>query len=109
MNIDIMSYVDPKLIVVAVACLFLGVFIKHATVIKNSYIPFILIVVSVMLCGLWVFANTPLTNSQEVANAIFSAITQGVLMAGLAVLLHQCYQQGTELKNNAEAKNTTKE
>ncbi len=106
MELNIMDYVDPKLVVVAAVCLMLGVFIKHATLIKNNYIPFILVGVSIVLCGLYIFANSPMTDSQAVANAIFSALTQGVLMAGLAVLIHQCYSQGASLKINADKAKT---
>lgn len=48
---QIMNYVKPELIVVAVALYFLGMALKQAQAVKDKYIPLILGGVSIVLCA----------------------------------------------------------
>ena len=86
---QVMNYIKPELIVVAVALYFIGMWLKQAAFIKNKYIPLVLGIVGVLLCAIWVLATCTLSTGQDVALAIFTAIVQGILVAGLSTYVNQ--------------------
>lgn len=90
---QIMNYVKPELIVVAVALYFIGMALKQAQSVKDKYIPLLLGSVSIVLCAIWVLATSEIRNGQQVAMAIFTAITQGILVAGLSTYVNQIKKQ----------------
>lgn len=90
---EIMSYVKPELLVVAVVLYFCGMGLKQTQSVKDKYIPMILGVGGIVLCGIWVLATSPLGNGQEIAMAVFTAIVQGILMAGLSTYVNQMIKQ----------------
>lgn len=90
---QLMDYVKPELIVVSVALYFIGMWLKQAAFIKNKYIPLVLGSVGVLLCAIWVLATCTLSTGQDVALAIFTAIVQGVLVAGLSIYVNQFIKQ----------------
>ena len=70
---QIMNYVKPELIVVAIVLYFVGMGFKQAQAVKDKYIPLILGGVGIVLCAIWVLATSPLTNGQEIAMAVYDA------------------------------------
>ncbi|WP_312503982.1 phage holin family protein [Lacrimispora sp.] len=90
---QIMNYVKPELIVVAVVLYFLGQAIKKSQTIKDKYIPLINGAVGIVLCGIYVLGTSSCQTGQEIAMAIFTAITQGVLVAGLSTYVDQIIKQ----------------
>lgn len=90
---QIMNYVKPELIIVAVALYFLGTALKQAQNVKDKYIPLLLGGVSIVLCAIWVLATSEIGNGQQVAMAVFTAITQGILVAGLSTYVDQIKKQ----------------
>ena len=90
---QIMNYVKPELIVVAVVLYFVGMGLKKAEAIKDKYIPLILGGVGVVLCAIWVLAACPLDTGQNIAMAAFTAIIQGILVAGLSTYVNQLIKQ----------------
>ena len=90
---QIMNYVKPELIVVAIVLYFLGMALKQAQSVKDKYIPLLLGGVSIILCAIWVLATSEIGNGQQVAMAIFTAITQGILVAGLSTYVDQIKKQ----------------
>lgn len=90
----IINYVKPELIVVAAALYFLGMWLKSAQTVKDKYIPLILGGVSIVLCAIWVLATCTFSGGQDIAMAIFTAITQGILVAGLSTYINQIVKQG---------------
>lgn len=90
---QITNYVKPELIVVAVALYFIGMALKQAQSVKDKYIPLLLGGVSIVLCAIWVIATSTITNAQEAAMAVFIAITQGILVAGLSTYVDQIKKQ----------------
>ena len=93
---DIMNYVKPGLLVVAIVLYFVGMAIKKAKSIKDNYIPYMLGGIGIILCGIWVVANSPLSTVQEVLMAVFTSIVQGVLVAGLSTYVNQLIKQAKE-------------
>lgn len=90
---QIMNYVKPELIVVAIVLYFLGMALKQAQSVKDKYIPLLLGGVSIVLCAIWVLATSEIGNGQQVAMAVFTAITQGILVAGLSTYVDQIKKQ----------------
>lgn len=90
---QIMNYVRPELIVVTVVLYFLGMWLKNAQAVKDKYIPLILGGISIVLCAIWVLATCTFSGGQDIAMAIFTAITQGILVAGLSTYVNQLIKQ----------------
>lgn len=90
---QIMNYVKPELIVVAIVLYFIGMGLKKAEAVADKYIPLILGGVGIVLCAVWVLATGPLSTGQDIAMAIFTAIVQGILVAGLSTYVNQIIKQ----------------
>ena len=90
---DIMSYVRPELLVVAVVLYFLGMWLKQAVFIKDKYIPLVLGIVGIFVCRIYVASVAAFTTAQDILSAIFAAITQGILVAGLSNYVNQIIKQ----------------
>ena len=90
---QIMNYIKPELVVVAVVLYFVGMGLKHAQAIKDKYIPLVLGCVGIILATIYVIATCPFGTVQEIAMAIFTAIVQGILVAGLSTYVNQVVKQ----------------
>lgn len=88
-----MNYIKPELIVVAIALYFLGLWLKQAAFIKDKYIPLVLGIVGIFVCGIWVMATATFATGQDIALALFTAIVQGILVAGLSTYANQIIKQ----------------
>lgn len=86
------QYVKPELVVVAIVLYFVGLGISKSEI-KNKYIPFILGAIGIALALLWVLATSTFDGWQSVLLAIFTAIVQGVLVAGLSNYIDQLFKQ----------------
>ena len=87
---QIMNYVKPELVVVAVVLYFIGIGLKKSETVADKYIPAIL---GVVVCGIYVVATCDLKGTQNIAMAIFTAIVQGILVAGLSNYVNQVFKQ----------------
>ena len=90
---QIINYVKPELIIVAIVLYFCGMGLKKAEAVKDKYIPIILGVGGVILCAIWVLATSSLGTGQDIAMAIFTSIVQGILVAGLSTYVNQIVKQ----------------
>lgn len=90
---DIMNYIKPELIVVAIVLYIVGAALKKSQTVKDNVIPFILGAGGIILCAIWVLANSPLGTMQEVFMAVFTSIVQGILVAGLSTYVNQLIKQ----------------
>lgn len=98
MGIDYMTYIKPELLVLIPALVFIGYCLKTSTAVKDKLIPALLAAAGVLLAVLYVLATTVITGPQDAAQAVFTAIVQGVLCAAGAVYANQCVKQ----KNKSE-------
>jgi hypothetical protein len=89
---DLQNYIKPELLILIPVLYLIGVALKKSNL-ADKFIPWILGGVSVLLCCLWVFANSPVATGAEISTAIFTAITQGVLIAGASVYVNQLVKQ----------------
>ncbi len=90
---EILRYVKPELIVVALVLYLLGQGIKQSQTMKDKYIPLINGAAGIILCGIYIFAVSETDTLQKAAMAVFSAMTQGILVAGLSTYINQLIKQ----------------
>lgn len=90
---QIMNYVKPELLIVAVVLYLIGMGLKKAQAVRDKYIPLILGGIGVVICTVWVLSNCPIHAYQDVAGAVFTAVTQGILVAGLSTYANQIVKQ----------------
>ena len=93
---QITNYVKPELVVVAIALYFVGMALKQAQTVKDKYIPLILGGISIAICAMYVFATSSCSTPQDIVMAIFTAITQGILIAGLSPYVNQIVKQANK-------------
>ncbi len=96
---NIQDFIKPELLVLIPVLYFIGTAIKKSAV-KDKYIPIILGGVSVVLSALWIVSTSDITNGKEAATAVFTAITQGILLAGTSVYANQILKQSKEDTKN---------
>ena len=89
---EVMEYIKPELLVLIPVLYFIGAAIKKSKI-ADKHIPWILGGVSVALSALWILANNFPANAEDAALAIFTAVTQGVLVAGASVYANQLVKQ----------------
>lgn len=90
---DLIDFVKPELLVVSAVLYFLGIIIKQGTLIKDKYIPLFLGIAGIVLCGIYIISVCPMSGGREISMAIFSAVTQGILVAGLSTYVNQFLKQ----------------
>ena len=69
---------------------------SEAQAVKDKYIPLILGGISIAICAIYVFATCTCGTGQDIAMAIFTAITQGILIAGLSTYVNQIVKQANK-------------
>lgn len=90
---QILNYVKPELLIVAVVLYFAGIGLKKTEAIADKYIPLILGAAGIVICAVWVIASCPLGTGQEIVMAVFTAVVQGILVAGLSTYVNQVVKQ----------------
>ena len=90
---QIINYVKPELIVAAIVLYFIGMAIKQSETIADKYIPSILGIIGIVICGIYVIATCSMSGIKNIAMAVFTAVVQGVLVAGLSTYVNQIFKQ----------------
>lgn len=88
----IMDYIRPELLCMIPVVYLIGIGLKKSKL-SDKWIPIILGGISILICALWVCATSRLDNIRDLALAMFTSITQGVLTAGAGVYINQLYKQ----------------
>lgn len=86
------EYIKTELLILIPVLYFIGVGLKKSSL-PDKRIPTVLGILSVVLSAIWVIATVEISGVQETASAIFTAVTQGVLVAGASVYANQLYVQ----------------
>lgn len=84
------DYIKPELLILVPVLYLVGLALKRGSF-PDKYIPIMLGAVSIILCALWVLANTETQGNTLLA--IFTAITQGILIAGASVYTNEIIKQ----------------
>lgn len=82
---EIMNYVLEQIVPLAVALYVLGIIFKQAQFVKDKYIPLILLLLGI----LGAFGLLALNDKVDITTAII----QGILATGLAVMVNQVPKQ----------------
>jgi uncharacterized membrane protein YadS len=90
---QVINYVKPELLVLAVVLYFIGMALKKTEKVSDKYIPVVLGVVGIVLASIYVIGTVSLSGRQDIAMAVFTAIVQGVLVAGLSTYVNQIFKQ----------------
>ena len=90
---NIMEFVKPELLVLIPVLYFTGMGLKRSQAAADKHIPLLLGGAGILLALLWVLAGSELAGAQDILQAVFAALTQGVLCAGCAVYAHQLGKQ----------------
>lgn len=85
------EYVKPELLVLIPVLYIIGMMLKKASRFDDRCIPAFLGCCGIILSGFWILGNDGLS-----AVGIFSAFTQGILVAGCAVYFNQLYKQANK-------------
>lgn len=101
------EFIKPELLILIPVLYFIGMGVKRS-VISNTLIPLILGITGIFLSGIYLFAAEPISGSQAVFTAIFTAITQGVLCAAAAVYTNQILKQASK-ENESKHENNEHE
>ncbi len=91
------EYIKTELLVLIPVLYFIGIGLKKSKIL-DKWIPFILGITSILLSSIWVIASADISGVKEILSAIFTAVTQGVLVAGTSVYANQLYVQAKKDK-----------
>ena len=72
---------------------FIGIGIKNTEKIKNKYIPIILGCIGIIISAIYVVATSDFNGYKTVFMGVFTAIVQGVLVAGASVYINELIKQ----------------
>lgn len=103
MEIDVIkSMMDPEIYSLAIALYFFGIHLRNSKRFKNSSIPIILGIVSMIFVFLHLLVTREIKGVQDIANAIFVTFVQGILCASAAVYANQIFKQAQYRKEENE-------
>lgn len=86
------EYIKPELLILIPVLYLIGMAIKRSSI-SDKFIPWILGGISVVMSAIWIFANCDCGTTKDIFTAIFTAITQGILIAGASVYANQIVKQ----------------
>ena len=89
---EFMDFIRPELMMIIPVMYFIGMAFKKSKV-SDRWIPLMLGGISILICALWVCATSNIKDIRDMALAMFTSITQGVLTAGASVYINQLYKQ----------------
>lgn len=78
------QFAKTELIILVPVLYVMGKFLCKSKT-PNKYIPLLLLGISIVLCGLYVFSTSPLDRPAQWFAALFTSLTQGILYAGAGV------------------------
>lgn len=89
---DITQYINPEFLGLVPVLYVVGLLIKKSNF-ADKTIPWILGAVSIVLCVIYTMATSDISTARNILLAIFTAITQGILIAGATVYINQLVKQ----------------
>lgn len=89
------DYIKTELLVLVPVLYLVGIGLKKSKL-PDKCIPITLGVTAIVLSTVWVISTAEILGIKEVASAFFTAVTQGVLVAGVSVYASQLYKQANK-------------
>lgn len=89
---DYEKYIKSELLAMVPVLYLIGLGLKKSKL-ADKWIPLTLGIAGITICALWVVATSPISTAQDVAAALFTAVTQGILVAGGSVYASQLHIQ----------------
>ena len=89
------DYIKTELLILIPVLYFVGSGLKKSKM-PDKFIPLTLGITAVILSAVWVIATSDISTISEVASALFTSLTQGVLVAGASVYANQLYIQANK-------------
>lgn len=86
------DYIKTELLILVPVLYFVGTGLKKSAL-PDKWIPVTLGIAAVVLSAVWVAATTDISGWQDAVSAVFTAVTQGILVAGASVYANQLYIQ----------------
>lgn len=86
------DYIKTELLILVPVLYIVGIGFKKSRI-KNRRIPLLLGIISIGLATIWVFSVCDISGIKDIAAALFTAVTQGILAAGTSVYVNQLYLQ----------------
>lgn len=86
------EFIMPELLVIIPVLYLFGSALKNSQV-NNKHIPWLLGLISIVMCFLYIVGTSVITGWQEAVMVVFSGIVQGVLCAGASVYVNQIIKQ----------------
>lgn len=90
---DFLKYIKPELLVLIPVLYVIGMGVKKTQLIADKLIPLVIGSAGILLSIIYVLATCDLGSPQAVAMAIFTALTQGILVSGASVYANQIFKQ----------------
>ena len=92
---QITEYIKPELLVLIPVIYFIGIGLKKCSWLTDRMIPIVLGIIGILLSSIYVMATSAPTwkNWYDIMIAVFTAIVQGVLVAGCSTFINQIYKQ----------------
>lgn len=89
------DYIKTELLILVPVLYFIGIGLKKSKL-SDKYIPVLLGITAVVLSAVWIISTTVICDIKQAGLALFTAITQGVLIAGASVYVNQLYKQSNK-------------
>ena len=103
---DFLEYIKPELLILIPVLYVIGMAVKKTALIADKLIPLVVGAAGIFLSVVYVLATTALGSPQTIAMAIFTALTQGILVSGASVYANQIFKQ---FKNSGTKNDSTEE
>ena len=87
------EYIKPELLVLVLVLYLVGLGLKKTEKVNDKYIPLILGLLGIVISSIYVVATSSITGYQSVLMMVFTALVQGILVAGASVYINQVVKQ----------------
>ena len=89
---ELKEFIKPELLILIPVLYVVGIGLKKSKL-SDTLIPLVLGGIAIILSAAWVIATSDISTLQDIAQALFIAVTQGILSAGASVYVNQLYIQ----------------
>lgn len=94
---DYKDYISSDLLALIPVLYLCGVGFKKSKF-PDKWIPFVLGMIGIVFATIWVLSTKDINTYRDVFAAIFTAVTQGILVAGASVYANQLFKQANKDK-----------